>query len=106
MFHVLLALPALTALGAAAGLVLAVIFAVLGLAFLGGFLLKLVFRGLRWLLALPVLLGVVLSAGIFLAAPAAISLVLLFWVLYGAAMLVGWLLASVVKLLFFWIRGL
>ena len=107
MFHVLLALPAMAAFGAAAGVVAAVLFAVLALAFLGGFLMKIVFRGLRWLLALPVLLGGLLSLTVFFAAPAAaLSIILIFWVLYGAAMLMGWLLASVVKLLLFWLRGL
>ena len=91
MFHVFLALPALAAFGALAGIVLGLMGALLSLAFFGQLLLCLLCKTVRWLLWLPALLGVVglvlcLVAGL----PLSLTVILLFWAVYGVLALCGW----------------
>lgn len=104
MFHVLLALPVLAVFGAAAGAALAVMLGLLALAFFAELVLGLFFRTLRWLVWLPVSLGVGGLALCFLAALPAAP-VLVFWLLYGLMLLFGWVISLLLWGIFHWLRG-
>ena len=56
MFHVTLALPVLAAFGAVGWLILLAMAALIGFAFFGVLVVNLLFRALRWVLWIPVLL--------------------------------------------------
>lgn len=104
MFHVTLALPVLAAFGAIGWLVLLAMMTLIGCAFFGMLVVQLLFRALRWVLWIPVLLGLAGTAVCFFAGwPLALSVVLAFWVFYALAALAGWIIAAILRFIFGWI---
>ena len=91
MFHVLLGLPVLAAFGADPPVVLFLMGLILAFAFFGQLLLGLFCRTIRWLLYIPVILG---AAGLVLCLvaglPLSLTVILLFWAVYGVLALCGW----------------
>ena len=101
MFHVLLALPAIAAFGTVAGTVCAVLLVLLAAAFIAELLLGFVFRTLKWLLWLPLALGMVilgLLGALFGAVP--LTLMLIFGLLYGVVLLAGRCAVALLRWLF------
>lgn len=106
MFHLLLALPALTVFGAAEAMVLAAMLTFWGAAFGVELLLGLFCRKRRWLLALPVLVGAV---GFLLTIfarfyPIELTFILILWGGYGLCLLLGWAVSGALRSLYRWIR--
>ncbi len=101
MFHVLLALPALAVFGVMAGVVLAVMFALLCAAFLIQLLLGLFCRTLRWLIWVPAAVG---AAGLIVcllaSLPVAVSVIVVFWLAYGLAVACGAILSWFLRKIF------
>ena len=89
MFHVMLALPVLTAFGAMGAVVLMLMLLLLALAFFGVLLVRLVFRGLKWLLCLPLIVAAV-GLAVCLVIDFPLTAALLFWGLYALCCLLGW----------------
>lgn len=101
MFHVLLALPVIAAFGTVAGTVCVILIGLLGAAFVASLLCGFVFRTLKWLLWLPLALGMAvlgLLGALFGAVP--LTLMLVFGLVYGAVMLVGRCVVALLRWLF------
>ena len=102
MFHVMLVLPVLAVFGAMAGLVLGLMFVLLGFAFCAQLIVSLFFGTLHWLVCLPAMLGFVGLAICLLAGlPLSVPVILIFWVLYELLALAGWGLARLLR----WLMG-
>lgn len=90
MFHVLLALPAIAVFGTVAGAVLAVLLGLLGLAFIVELLCGFVFRTVKWLLWIPLILGAAVFGLLgILFGTLPLTLLLVFSVMYGIVLLMG-----------------
>lgn len=90
MFHVLLALPAIAVFGTVAGTVLIVLTGLLGFAFFAELACGFALKTLKWLLWMPLILGVAVIGllGIVLDV-VPLTLILIFGILYGVTLLVG-----------------
>ena len=89
MFHVMLALPVLTAFGVMAGLVLTALVGLLGVVFLFEWLVCLFCKRRRWLLWLPAVLAAALCGGLFLLFSLPVSFILIYFGLYALCALAG-----------------